>query len=102
MYFGKWLRMVDDLSEPHETEYSIAFQEQSQAEKCALYLLQEEQKITLFVDEESDVSEWDYYHLCVYGNLSIQDTLSTSNNGLLKLQNSLVVNMTAGLYGLCL
>ena len=48
----------DDLSEPHEIEYSIAFQEQSQAEKCALYLLQEEQKITLFVDEESDVSEW--------------------------------------------
>lgn len=34
----------DDLSEPHEIEYSIAFQEQSQAEKCALYLLQEEQK----------------------------------------------------------
>jgi len=46
MYFGKWLRMA------------TTYQEQSQAEKCALYLLQEEQKITLFVDEESDVSEW--------------------------------------------
>ena len=84
----------DDLSEPHEIEYSIAFQEQSQAEKCALYLLQEEQKITLFVDEESDVSEWIIPSMCIW-NLSIQ-TLWTWNNGLLKLQNSLVANMTAG------
>ena len=44
----------DDLTETHEIEYSIAFTTQEQAEKCALYLLAEEQKISLFQDEESD------------------------------------------------
>ena len=48
----------DDLMEAHEIEYSIAFQSQELAEKCALYLLKEEQKISLFEDEESDTSEW--------------------------------------------
>ena len=48
----------DDLTEAHEIEYSIAFNTQEHAEKCALYLLQEEQKISLFVDEESDLKEW--------------------------------------------
>ena len=48
----------DDLTEPHEIEYSIAFTTQEQAEKCALYLLAEEQKISLFQDEESDAVEW--------------------------------------------
>ena len=38
----------DDLIEAHEIEYSIAFQSQELAEKCALYLLKEEQKISLF------------------------------------------------------
>lgn len=46
----------DDLTVAHEIEYSIAFKEQELAEKCALYLLQEEQKISLFVDEETN--EW--------------------------------------------
>jgi regulator of RNase E activity RraB len=46
----------DDLTVAHEIEYSIAFKEQELAEKCALYLLQEEQKISLFVDE--DTNEW--------------------------------------------
>ena len=48
----------DDLTEAHEIEYSIAFSTQEQAEKCALYLLQEEQKISLFVDEENETAEW--------------------------------------------
>lgn len=48
----------DDLTEAHEIEYSIAFTDQDKAEKCALFLLQEEQKISLFVDEESDLKEW--------------------------------------------
>lgn len=48
----------DDLTEAHEIEYSIAFTSQEQAEKCALFLLQEEQKISLFVDEDNDVAEW--------------------------------------------
>ncbi|NHB58650.1 ribonuclease E inhibitor RraB [Acinetobacter shaoyimingii] len=48
----------DDLTEAHEIEYSIAFTSQEQAEKCALFLLHEEQKISLFVDEESDLKEW--------------------------------------------
>lgn len=48
----------DDLTEAHEIEYSIAFTSQEHAEKCALFLLQEEQKISLFVDEENDTAEW--------------------------------------------
>lgn len=48
----------DDLTEPHEIEYSIAFKTEELAEKCALYLLKEEQKISLFEDEESDLKEW--------------------------------------------
>ena len=48
----------DDLSVPHEIEYSIAFSSQALAEQCALFLLKEEQKISLFQDEESDRVEW--------------------------------------------
>jgi regulator of RNase E activity RraB len=48
----------DDLTEAHEIEYSIAFTSQEKAEQCALFLLQEEQKISLFVDEETDLKEW--------------------------------------------
>lgn len=48
----------DDLTEAHEIEYSIAFTTKEQAEKCALFLLEEEQKISLFIDEETDVAEW--------------------------------------------
>lgn len=48
----------DDLTEAHEIEFSIAFQSQEHAEKCALYLLKEEQKISLFEDEEADRLEW--------------------------------------------
>lgn len=46
----------DDLTVAHEIEYSISFKSQETAEKCALFLLQEEQKISLFQDEESN--EW--------------------------------------------
>ena len=48
----------DDLTELHDIEYSIAFSSQEQAERCALYLLHEEQKITLFADEEVEPAEW--------------------------------------------
>ena len=48
----------DDLTEAHEIEFSIAFQTEEQAEKCALYLLKEEQKISMFEDEDSDTAEW--------------------------------------------
>ena len=46
----------DDLTVAHEIEYPIAFKNQETAEKCALFLLNEEQKISLFQDEETD--EW--------------------------------------------
>ena len=36
----------DDLTEAHEIEFSIAFNEESQADRCALHLLKEEQKIS--------------------------------------------------------
>lgn len=48
----------DDLTEAHEIEYSIAFKSQQAAEKCALFLLNEEQKISLFIDEEAESNEW--------------------------------------------
>ena len=46
----------DDLTVAHEIEYSIAFKSQEIAEKCALFLLAEEQKISLLQDEENN--EW--------------------------------------------
>ena len=46
----------DDLTAAHEIEYSIAFQQEEQADQCAVYLLKEEQKISLFEDEET--GEW--------------------------------------------
>ena len=48
----------DDLTEPHEIEYSIAFKSEEQADQCALYLLKEEQKISLFEDTDGEKSEW--------------------------------------------
>ena len=46
----------DDLTEAHEIEYSIAFTSEEKADQCAIYLLKEEQKISLFEDEDTD--EW--------------------------------------------
>ena len=48
----------DDLTVAHEIEYSIAFKSEEQADQCALYLLKEEQKISLFEDTEGESSEW--------------------------------------------
>ena len=48
----------DDLTEPHEIEYSLAFKSEVQADQCALYLLKEEQKISLFEDTDGEKSEW--------------------------------------------
>ncbi|WOE33021.1 MULTISPECIES: ribonuclease E inhibitor RraB [unclassified Acinetobacter] len=45
----------DDLSEAHEIEYSLAVQHQQSAERCALHLLHQDQKITLSQDDESDI-----------------------------------------------
>lgn len=48
----------DDLTEPHEIEYSLAFKSEEQVDQCALYLLKEEQKISIFEDTEGESSEW--------------------------------------------
>lgn len=48
----------DDLDEIHEIEFSLYFKTQQLAEKCAIYLLHEEQKISLYLDEEIDPNEW--------------------------------------------
>ncbi|WP_432209457.1 ribonuclease E inhibitor RraB [Acinetobacter variabilis] len=48
----------DDLEDDHEIEFSIAFNSEEQADRCALHLLKEEQKISLYQDEESDTLEW--------------------------------------------
>ena len=47
----------DDLQDDHEIEFSIAFNSEEQADRCALHLLKE-QKISLYQDEESDTLEW--------------------------------------------
>ena len=48
----------DDLSEAHDIEFSVAFTTQDAAEKFALYLLHQEQKVSLFEDDERSPSEW--------------------------------------------
>lgn len=48
----------DDLSEAHEIEYAIVFHDKDKADRCALFLLEEEQKISLFIGEEADPKEW--------------------------------------------
>jgi regulator of RNase E activity RraB len=50
----------DDLTEIHEIEFTLVFQEQRQAELCALHLLHEEQRISLYADENADsgIMEW--------------------------------------------
>ncbi|MDR0235209.1 ribonuclease E inhibitor RraB [Acinetobacter sp.] len=56
----------DDLDEIHEIEFSMYFKTQELAEKCAISLLLEEQKISLYLDEEVQPSEW---VITVYVNL---------------------------------
>lgn len=48
----------DDLNEVHEIEFSMYFKTQKLAEKCALHLLLEEQKVSMYLDEEIEPSEW--------------------------------------------
>ncbi|WP_111858223.1 ribonuclease E inhibitor RraB [Acinetobacter sp. CFCC 10889] len=48
----------DDLNEIHEIEFSMYFKTQELAEKCALHLLLEEQKVSMYLDEEIEPSEW--------------------------------------------
>lgn len=47
----------DDLTELHEIEFSIAFQDQQNAEQCAMHLLYQEQKIS-FQDDSVEPNEW--------------------------------------------
>lgn len=47
----------DDLTEPHEIEFSIVFDSKEKAHQGALYLLDQEQKISLYNDEE-EPDEW--------------------------------------------
>lgn len=47
-----------EMSDYYDIEFSIAFADKTQAEQCALYLLHQEQKVSLFEDGESEVSEW--------------------------------------------
>ena len=48
----------DDLEEIHEIEFSMYFKTQQAAEKCAIHLLLEEQKISLYLDEDVEPNEW--------------------------------------------
>lgn len=57
---------ADDLDEIHELEFSMYFKTQELAEKCAISLLLEEQKISLYLDEEVHPNEW---VITIYVNL---------------------------------
>ncbi len=48
----------DDLSQPHEIEFLLAFKQQKDAQACALYLLDQEQKISLQQDDQNEPNEW--------------------------------------------
>ena len=48
----------DDLTQPHEIEFILAFKQQSDAQECALYLLDQEQKISLLQEDQSEPNEW--------------------------------------------
>jgi regulator of RNase E activity RraB len=48
----------DDLSEVHEIEFSLTFNEQDRAEKAALHLLREEQKINLVLEQDLQPAQW--------------------------------------------
>ena len=56
----------DDLAEIHEVEFSMYFKTRQAAEACAIYLLHEEQKISLYLDEDVEPNEW---VITVYVNL---------------------------------
>ncbi|MHA3098772.1 ribonuclease E inhibitor RraB [Acinetobacter brisouii] len=49
-----WQMVEDgsDLTEPYEVEFSMAFEHKEQAEKCALNLLHQEQKISLYQEDQ--------------------------------------------------
>ena len=57
----------DDLSDIHEIEFSLTFNDQTKSESAALHLLREEQKISLFLDQELQPAEW---RLIVYIDMS--------------------------------
>lgn len=68
-----WQMVEDgnDLNEPHEVEFSIVFKTQEQIEKCALHLLHQEQKISLFQEEQhSDGS--DLWVLNIHVNMTLE------------------------------
>lgn len=68
-----WQMVEDgnDLTEPHEVEFSIVFEKQEQVEKCALHLLHQEQKISLYQEElHSDGS--DMWVLNIHINMMLE------------------------------
>lgn len=61
----------NDLTEPYEVEFSIVFVRQEQAEACALALLRQEQKISMFQEElHSDGS--DLWVLNIHVNMILE------------------------------
>ncbi|WP_111891270.1 ribonuclease E inhibitor RraB [Acinetobacter sp. MB5] len=54
-----WQMVEDgsDLTEPYEVEFSMAFEQQEQAEKCALHLLHQEQKVSLYQEDQHSDQE---------------------------------------------
>lgn len=47
----------DDFSQPHELEFLLTFNDQTTAERCALALLREAQKLSLIVNPDI-ATEW--------------------------------------------
>lgn len=50
-----------DLNEPYEVEFTIVFEQQQHADQCALHLLHQEQKISLYQEDQQE----DQTHLWV-------------------------------------
>lgn len=48
----------DELKEAHDIEFSLRFEDESQAQRCAIYLLQEEQKISMIEETGEDGLRW--------------------------------------------
>jgi len=49
----------DDFNESREIDFSLVFTGQQQAEQCALYLLHQGQKISLYQEDEEGDLIWD-------------------------------------------
>src|SRR5690606_8889566 len=84
----------DDLQEAHEIEFSIALADEAQADRCALHLLKEEQKISLFRTKKAILWNGSSRFMCIW---SLPTKISWIwNNGSAKSRHNFRANMMVG------